>query len=89
MRKIGDGQCELKRMYVRPDFRRLGIGRKVVEMLIDDARQIGYKRIYLDTAVVQNAAQGLYLTCGFQPTEAYYPASDEYMADSVFMKLGL
>src|SRR5579863_6740788 len=52
--------CELKRVYVRPDFRRTGMGRRLTETAMQAAREMGYKSIRLDTLPQMAAAQRLY-----------------------------
>ena len=61
--------CELKRLYVKPQFRRMGIGRKLSEAIIKKAAQLKYKRIFLHTNVeLFIDAKDLYLSLGFKET---------------------
>jgi ribosomal protein S18 acetylase RimI-like enzyme len=71
LRKIGEDICELKRLWVRPAFRGTGLGRRLVETLMADARGIGYGRIRLDTLPSMTAAQALYLSLGFLDIPPY------------------
>lgn len=71
MRKIGDGVGEIKRMYVRPEFQGKGLGRKILNALIEEARIIGYDRLRLDVGPYAVAAKNLYETSGFQQIEPY------------------
>ena len=64
--------CEMKRLYVRPAFRRCGLGRLLTEALIDRAVQAGYSVMLLDTLDDMESARGLYETLGFVEIPPYY-----------------
>ena len=59
------GSCTMKRMYVRPDYRGLGVGRALVEELLELAREAGYQNMRLGTMDVMLSAQRLYQAMGF------------------------
>jgi GNAT superfamily N-acetyltransferase len=64
--------CEMKRLYVRPAFRRFGLGRILAEALVDEARRVGYSAMLLDTLDDMEAARDMYATLGFEEIPPYY-----------------
>ncbi|TRZ91169.1 MAG: carbonate dehydratase [Rhodocyclaceae bacterium] len=72
IRPLGEGVCELKRLYVDPSQRDLGIGRLLALAAIRAARQIGYRKILLDTLPAMRIAVKLYRELGFLEAPAYY-----------------
>ncbi|MBI5928605.1 MAG: GNAT family N-acetyltransferase [Chloroflexi bacterium] len=87
--EFSDGVCELKRLWARPHYRGMKIGRRLVESLIEEARQIGYTSILLSTVDKLTEAQSLYTSLGWQLTEPYFDGPEEMMAHEIFMKLEL
>ena len=64
--------CEMKRLFVRPAFRRFGLGRVLAQALLDEAHRSGYSEVLLDTLDDMEAARGLYATLGFEEIPPYY-----------------
>jgi putative acetyltransferase len=71
LKPIGEGICEMKRLYVRPVARGKAIGKQLVEELIDFAKKSGYKTMKLDTISALKDAIKLYQSKGFVKTEPY------------------
>ena len=87
MRPIDDGCCEMKRMFVYPQFHGQGVGRALAEAVVQRGRAAGFRAMRLDTGVLQVEAIGLYESLGFQRIAPYYKAP-QVMADAmVFMEL--
>jgi ribosomal protein S18 acetylase RimI-like enzyme len=66
-------RCEMKRLYIRPVARGLGLGRALVQRILDEAKATDYIDVVLDTLPSMAAAQRLYEQFGFQEIEAYRP----------------
>jgi putative acetyltransferase len=71
LRRHDAHSCEMKRLYLRPEFQGQGFGKLMAKRIIEDARSIGYQRILLDTLPSMQAAQGIYQKLGFRETKAY------------------
>ena len=86
LRSLESAICELKRVYVRPNFRGTGLGRRLTESAMQAARGMGYTHMRLDTLAELAAAQRLYEHLGFRDIPAYY---GEPMAEQRFMEAAL
>jgi ribosomal protein S18 acetylase RimI-like enzyme len=86
LRKIDDKRCELKRLYVKPEFRRRHIGREMLSMLIEQAKQIGYEKLLLDTLPFLESALKMYEQFGFKRTERH---NNSPLDSSIYMTLDL
>lgn len=87
LRKFGDGICEMKRLYVRPGFRGLRLGKSLVELLISTARGIGYSRLLLDTYPPKmEQAVRMYRAFGFEEVGPYYENPN---SETLFMSFEL
>jgi putative acetyltransferase len=86
LRPIDLETCEMKRFYVRPEFRGRGIGRRLGDAIVAAARRIGYRRMVLDTHPMMTAAIALYVSMGFRRIGMYRNIP---RPGNVFMELDL
>lgn len=86
LRKIDEENCEMKRLYVRPEFRGQRIGNILVQKIIADAREIGYSHMLLDTLPFLESAIHMYKALGFYEIESY---NNSPMETSIYMKADL
>ncbi len=86
LQDLGGGICEMKRLFLRPEFRGRGLGRKCAEEVVQIAREMGYASVCLHTLPSMRAAIVLYRSMGFREIAPY----DETSVEGVlFMELGL
>ena len=86
LRQFAEGVGEIKRLYVVPAARGLGLGRLLVERIIVVAREAGHSSLLLDTLPFMKEAQSLYVALGFKPTAPY---RYNPVAGSAFLRLDL
>lgn len=89
LHSLGDQICEMKGMFVEPQYHGRGIGRALAEALIEQARMIGYIKMRLDTGYRLVAARTLYHSLGFQDIKPYYELPKELSEGMFFMELTL
>ena len=86
LKKIDDDICEMKRLYVRPEFRGKHIGNILASRIVEEAKNIGYKSMVLDTLPFLTSAIKMYKKIGFYEIEQY---NDSPMQEAVYMKMDL
>jgi putative acetyltransferase len=84
LRKMDAEICEMKRLFVRPQFQGLGLGKALVAAIIRAARDRGYRRMRLDSVASMASAIALYRKVGFVEIEQY---CENPLADAIFMEL--
>jgi putative acetyltransferase len=86
IRPLAEKFCEMKRLYVRPAWRSTGLGKRLVEAALDDARRNGYEYVRLDTLPAMISARHLYASLGFRPIAPYYSSP---IVGTAFLQLDL
>ena len=87
LHKIDRDTCEMKRLYVRPQFRGKRLGKALAERIIVEAREIGYRKLRLDTVEpMMRTAVAMYRQLGFREIEPYRPNPIE---GALYMELDL
>ena len=86
LKQINQENCEMKRLFVRPKFRGHHLGNYLIEKIIDDAKEIGYKYMLLDTLPFLKGALHMYKKYGFYEISRY---NNSPMDTSIYMKLNL
>ena len=86
LKKLDDERCEMKRLYVKKEFRNKHIGNYLIWRIIKDAREIGYKYLLLDTMPFMETAINAYENVGFERIDKYYETPVD---DLIFLKLEL
>ena len=92
LRPLAADEVEIKRMYVRPPSRGLGVGRAILQRLIEDARSLEYRTIRLDSARFMHEAHALYRSFGFVPSSPHtweFESQPALLETAVFMRLDL
>ena len=91
LKRLAGNTAEIKRLFVDPDARGEGIGKRLVGSLLDEARRIGYDRIVLDSGTYMPAAHRLYRSFGFRDTDAYPGSENDESVQKflIFMELKL
>lgn len=86
LRNLVNGICEMKRLYIRPEYRGKGIGKELVKIIIGEAEKIGYTRMRLDTVPAMKEAIALYRSMGFYEIAPY---RNNPIEGAIFMEFNL
>jgi putative acetyltransferase len=86
LRRLDGERCEFKRLFVRPQFRGMRLGRELMAWIIAEAKAAGYRQLVCDTMPVMTDALAMYQRAGFERTDPY---SDHPTPGAIFLRLAL
>lgn len=86
LKRLDAQTCEMKRLFVRPEFRGKHLGKQLIETILSDAKEIGYSSMVLDTLLFLEDAIRMYRSYGFYEIAPY---NDTSISDTIYMKLDL
>jgi ribosomal protein S18 acetylase RimI-like enzyme len=86
LRKLDERNCEMRMLFVLPEFQGLGVGRALVVGLLDAGRRMGYSSMRLDTSPHQVSAYRLYVSLGFREVEPYHDRQGSLKDIEIFME---
>jgi ribosomal protein S18 acetylase RimI-like enzyme len=89
VRKFKDGVCEMKRLFVRSQYQGRGIGRQLAIRIIEEATELGYQKMWLDTLSTLKEANKLYRSLGFKEIEPYNIELYSPLPNTLFFELVL
>lgn len=87
LRPFEQGVCEMKRLFVKPEYRSKGVGKALANEIISEAKKKEFQKMLLDIGDFMVVAQELYSSLGFKIIDQYYDVPSEVLKRSVFMEL--
>ena len=88
LEKMDDDVCEMKRMFVKPEYRGKGMGKQLAELIVEEGKKMGYKYMRLSTLTYLKEALNIYRSLGFKEIGPYYE-DDANIEDIVFLEIEL
>ena len=91
VRRLKDGVCEIKRMYIKPDYRGLGYGKNLIQMLLEAAKNFGYSLVKLESSLFMKTAHQIYRSYGFKDCDEYpgVETPEPMKAYEIYMEKGI
>ena len=86
LRTFDESTCEMRMLFVHPEFQGLGVGRALVVRLLDEGRKIGYASMCLETSRHMASAHRLYASLGFREVGQYHDRQDSLKDIRTFME---
>ena len=89
LRKFSEGECEMRMLFVQPEFHGQGIDKTLVLRLLDEAKKLGYSSMRLETSTGMDSAHRLYRSLGFRDVQAYYAVEHSLKDVEMYMEKAL